>query len=104
MVVVQPITYQPIPPAAPTSPAAPPTLTAPTTTPPKPRQAPSHRLTSDNLSKQDKGFDPFLDAAQKAAKALELQRAGDEQGFHLPLQHYTNDRFDLNGWASQQAR
>ncbi|KAJ5026196.1 hypothetical protein PSV08DRAFT_391791 [Bipolaris maydis] len=80
------------------------TPAAPTSTPPKPYQAASHQLTSDNLSKHDKGFDPLLDAAQKAAKALDLQRAGNEQGFHLDLHHYTNHRFDLNGWTRQQAQ
>lgn len=91
VVLMQPITYQPTTPAAPT-------------TPPKPHQAVSHQLTSDNLAMQDNGFDTILDAAQKAAKALDLQRAGNELGFHLRLQHYANDWVDLNGWTTQQAR
>ncbi|EUC35772.1 hypothetical protein COCCADRAFT_74299, partial [Bipolaris zeicola 26-R-13] len=84
VVVTQPITYQPMDPPA--------HLTA---LPPKPHQTTSDQLTIDNLSKHDKGFDSLLDAAQKATRALGLQRAGKEQGFHLELQHYTNDRFDL---------
>ncbi|EUC47978.1 hypothetical protein COCMIDRAFT_3110 [Bipolaris oryzae ATCC 44560] len=101
VVVVQPITYyQLATPAASRTPV----LTAPITAPSKPRHAASDLLTSDNLAMQDNGFDPILDVAQKAAKALGLQRAGNELGFHLELQHYTNDRFDLNGWTTQQAR
>jgi hypothetical protein len=71
--------------------------------PPKTQQA-AHRLTRHNLERQDKSFDPSLHAAQATVRALDLQKAGKELGFDLSVQHYTNDRFDLDGWTRQQSR
>lgn len=62
------------------------------------------RLTKDALALHERTYDRLSHACQAAKRAIDLQTAGSELHIYLPLQCYTNESSQLDGWLKQQTK